>query len=199
MGSQQFLNLVNGVFDEVLDRVRSIVGGVVLGDPANPGTTMGPLVSSEQFETVTRYIRVGIDEGCTVLFGGRSGGELFEEGSPLRGGYFVEPTLLLSPDNRIRVCQEEIFGPVATIRSFESEGEAIALANDSRYGLAAGVWTNDIGRMQRVTRRFGTVWVNTYRRYVSGMPFAGTKASGYGEDSLLENTRLKTCIAEYEN
>lgn len=68
-------------------------------------------------------------------------------------------------------------------------------------GLAAGVWTNDIGRMQRVMRRLdvGTVWVNTYRRYVGGMPFAGTKASGYGEDSLLENTRLKTCIAEYEN
>ena len=161
------------------------------------GSTMGPIISAEQFERVRAYLELGRREG-TLVFGGGSGAELFPEGSPSAGGYFVEPTLFVVDGNDHRICREEIFGPVAVAMPFDTDDEAMALANDTGYGLAAGVWTSDLKRAHRMVRdlRAGSVWVNTYRRIHWALPFGGVKDSGYGRDSgiesVLENTQLKT-------
>ncbi|WP_378784458.1 aldehyde dehydrogenase family protein [Nonomuraea fastidiosa] len=114
----------------------------------------------------------------------------------LPGGYWVAPTLYTTEDNGLRVCQEEIFGPVAVAIPFETDDEALAIANDSRYGLAAGVWTRDLRRAHRFVRdlRTGTVWVNTFRQMPPGLPFGGVEDSGYGHDAVLEYTREKAAI-----
>ena len=133
-----------------------------------------------------------------MLFGGRTGGELFPDGSPLAGGYYVEPTLFRAAHTDFRFCQEEIFGPVAAAIPFRDDAHALALANGTRYGLAAGVWTRDLARAHRFVRDLeaGAVWVNTYRKIHWAVPFGGVKESGYGRDSgwesVLENTRLKS-------
>jgi aldehyde dehydrogenase (NAD+) len=186
------------VFDEMIERIRTAAEGVVLGDPFDDATTMGPIVSAEQYERVTSYLEIAHKEGAELIFGGRHGGELFPPGSPLRSGFWVEPTLFTTADNSLRICQEEIFGPVAVALAFDTDEEAVAIANDSRYGLAAGVWTRDLARAQRMMRdlRAGTVWVNTFRRMPPGLPFEGVKDSGYGHDSVLANTREKTCVIE---
>jgi aldehyde dehydrogenase (NAD+) len=109
----------------------------------------------------------------------------------------VEPTLFATSDNSLRICQEEIFGPVAVVIPFDTEEEAVAIANDSVYGLAAGVWTRDIGTAQRMVRSLetGTVWVNTYRRVL--LDLEGVKDSGYGHDSVLAYTREKAVLMEF--
>ena len=182
------------IFAELIDRVSAIAKGIALGDPLSMDTTMGPIVSAEQYERVTSYIGIAEKEGAELVFGGRHGPELVPE--PFAGGYWVEPTLYTTADNGLRVCQEEIFGPVAVALPFDTEDEAVAIANDSRYGLAAGVWTRDLDRAQRMFRdlQAGTVWVNTYRTMPPGLPFEGMKDSGYGHDSVLANTREKSCV-----
>ncbi|GAB3967586.1 aldehyde dehydrogenase [Actinoallomurus acanthiterrae] len=184
------------IFDEMIDRMTAIARDVRLGDPLSEETTMGPIVSAEQFQRVTGYLEVGAKEGAKLVFGGRSGGEIVDEA--YAGGYWVEPTLFTTEDNRLRVCQEEIFGPVAVALPFDTEEEAVAIANDSAYGLAAGVWTRDLGRAHRMCRdvEAGTVWVNTFRKMPPGLPFEGLKDSGYGHDSVLANTREKSCVIE---
>ena len=123
---------------------------------------------------------------------------MFDPESPLAGGYWVEPTLFTGCDNTMRTCRDEIFGPVACVIPFDTEAEALAIANDSSYGLACGLWTQDLARAHRFVRdvESGNVWVNTYRRIHWALPFGGVKDSGYGRDSgvesVLENTQLKT-------
>ncbi|TDD66417.1 aldehyde dehydrogenase family protein [Actinomadura rubrisoli] len=182
------------VYDEMIERMSAIAAGIRLGDPLSPETTMGPIVSREQYERVTSYLEIGAKEGAEMVFGGRSGPELVD--GRRAGGYWVEPTLFATDDNALRVCQEEIFGPVAVVLPFDTEEEAVAIANDSSYGLAAGVWTRDLGTAQRMFRALetGTVWVNTYRKVV--FPLEGVKDSGYGHDSLLAYTREKACLIE---
>jgi aldehyde dehydrogenase (NAD+) len=190
------------IADEMVERIAAHAGGVVLGPPLEDATTMGPIVSAEQFERVRSYIGLGQEEGAELLLGGRSGGDLFAEGSPLARGYYVEPTLLRAPHTDLRVCQEEIFGPVAAVIPFRDDDHALALANGTRYGLAAGVWTQRLDRAHRFVRdlQVGAVWVNTYRKIHWAMPFGGVKDSGYGRDSgmesVLENTQLKTSWIE---
>ncbi|MEI8001926.1 MAG: aldehyde dehydrogenase family protein [Actinomycetes bacterium] len=187
------------VLDDVVERVRAVAAHVVLGDPMDPATTMGPLVSDVQLERVRDFVAGAPADGAELLFGGRGGGEaLFGAGSPFAGGSWMEPTLLRVADNAPRICREEVFGPVAVVMAFSDDDEALALANDSAYGLAAGVWTNDLKRAHRMVRDLdaGSVWVNAYRRIHWALPFGGFGDSGFGKDSgwesVLENTRLKT-------
>jgi aldehyde dehydrogenase (NAD+) len=186
------------IYDEMIERMTAIAKNIKMGDPLSLETTMGPIASREQYERVTSYLEIGVKEGAELVFGGRFGAELVDD-EAYAGGYWVEPTLFATTDNSLRVCQEEIFGPVAVAIPFDTEEEAVAIANDSTYGLAAGVWTTDLGRSQRMFRdlQVGYVWVNTYRKIVPGLPFEGMKDSGYGHDSVLANTRERSCVIEH--
>ncbi len=184
--------LIEGsIYDEFIDRVASVAREIVLGDPLNPTTGMGPLAFDVQFEKVKRYLELGVEEGAEIAFGGGSGAELFESGSPFGRGYFVAPTLFREANNEMRVCREEIFGPVTAAIRFEGEEQAVEIANDTPYGLAAGVWTSNLKRGHRMVAALeaGMIWLNNYRRIHWGVPFGGFKQSGYGRDSGLESLR----------
>ncbi len=144
---------------------------------------MGPLVSEVQMKRVLGYIDIGKHEGAQVVTGGARHGER---------GFFVEPTVFANVEHEMRISQEEIFGPVASVIRFKDEEEAIRLANGTRYSLAAGVWTADIGRAHRFTKRLkaGTVWVNTYGPTDVRLPWGGDRDSGFGRehgDAAIEN------------
>jgi aldehyde dehydrogenase (NAD+) len=140
---------------------------------------MGPLVSAAQFERVTNYIDAGREEGATVATGG---------GAPDRPGYFVEPTIFTDVDPSMRIAREEIFGPVLCVSTFADESDALALANDTEYGLVAGVFTNDIRRGHRLANRIeaGNVYVNKWFGDTNQTPFGGYKQSGIGREKGLE-------------
>ena len=180
------------ILDEMIERMTVIAKSVVTGDPSAPGITMGPIVSQAQFERVVCYLELGAKEADLVV-GGRSGAAVVPS---LPNGYWVEPTLFLTEDNSTRICQDEIFGPVATIIPFDTDDQALAIANDSKYGLASGVWTRDLHRAHRFIRDIesGNVWVNIYRQTGRELPFGGIKDSGYGHDSVLEFSREKSAV-----
>jgi aldehyde dehydrogenase (NAD+) len=180
------------VLSEMLERMEAIASGIVLGDPLDPRTTMGPIVSEGQYDSVTNYLEVGKKE-AELVFGGRHGADVVPE---FPGGYWVEPTLFIANDNSLRICQEEIFGPVAVVIPFDTDDEALTIANDTSYGLAAGVWTRDLSRIHRFIRDLesGNVWVNVYRQTRYELPFGGVKDSGFGHDDVLEFTREKAVV-----
>lgn len=180
------------ILGEMLQRIEAIAKSIVLGNPFAAETTMGPIVSQGQYERVVGYLEVGLKE-AELVFGGRHGAEVV----PSRpDGFWIEPTLFLTTDNSSRICQEEIFGPVAVVIPFDADDEALAIANGSNYGLAAGLWTRDMARVHRFIRdlQCGNVWVNTYRQTRQELPFAGYKDSGYGHDETLEFTREKAAV-----
>ncbi|MEY4075578.1 MAG: hypothetical protein RJA29_2935, partial [Pseudomonadota bacterium] len=146
-----------------------------------PTCAMGPVVSKKQMERVKAYIDLGVEEGATLL----SGGNLRPDMGP---GWFIEPTCFVDVDNSMRIAREEVFGPVLSIMGFEDEAQAIRMANDTVYGLAAGVWTQNMGRAMRMSKALeaGTVWVNTYRAVSYMMPFGGMKHSGIGRESGVD-------------
>jgi aldehyde dehydrogenase (NAD+) len=179
--------------DELVDRVTSRAKTIVLGDPTDPKTEMGPLNNRSQFEKVQRLLDRARAEGATFACGGGPAGE---------GGYFIEPTVVLGARPQDTICREEVFGPVLAVLPFESETEAVELAHDSPYGLAAGVWTTDIRRGHRVARalRAGSVWINAYRIVAPNVPFGGFGHSGVGRENgaaaISEFTETKATWVE---
>lgn len=188
-GSRVFAQ--RSIYDELLELVSQRAKSIRMGDPTEDATEIGPLAFSAQRDKVASYVDIGRSEGARVLTGGRptDGGI---------GGYFYEPTVLVDVDNDMRVVREEIFGPVAAIMPFDTEDEVLRLANDTEYGLAAGVWTTNLARAHRVASRLdaGTVWVNTYRAMSPMSPREGFKSSGvgveHGQETINEYTRLKS-------
>src|SRR6202167_5420495 len=172
-GSRLFVQ--QGRFDEVVDGVAEIAKSIKMGPGMEPGTQMGPLVSDEQFRRVTGYLDSGKSDGATALAGGGRFGDR---------GYFVEPTVLTNTRPDMKVVREEIFGPVLVAAPFSDLDEIAAVANDSEYGLGAGIWTRDISKAHALAKklRAGTVWINCYNVFDAALPFGGYKQSGWGRE-----------------
>jgi phenylacetaldehyde dehydrogenase len=172
-GSRLFVH--ESRYDEVVDGVAEIAKSIKLGSGLDPTTQMGPLVSDEQFRRVTGFLESGKADGATALAGGGRYGDR---------GYFVEPTVLTNTRPDMKVVQEEIFGPVVVAEKFSSLDEIAAQANDTTYGLGAGIWTRDISKAHALAKklRAGTVWINCYNVFDASLPFGGYKQSGWGRE-----------------
>jgi phenylacetaldehyde dehydrogenase len=163
------------VFDKVVEGISAAAGSMRLGPGLDPQTQMGPLVSREQKERVLGYINAGKSEGASVAVGGDA---------PAHPGYFVKPTVLVNVKPEMKVVREEIFGPVLVAQRFDDIDEIAAMANDTPYGLAASVWSNDVSTVNRIVPKLkaGTVWVNCHSFVDPNMPFGGFKQSGFGRE-----------------
>lgn len=187
-------NIYNAFIARVIERTKAIK----MGHPLDPNTMMGAQASNDQFEKILSYIKIGKEEGCEVLTGGE---QAYNEG--LEGGFYIQPTLLKG-NNKMRVFQEEIFGPVACVTTFKDEAEAIAIANDTLYGLGAGVWTRDTHQAYTISRAIqaGRVWVNCYHLYPAHAPFGGYKKSGIGRENhkmmLAHYRQTKNMLISYD-
>jgi len=183
----------DSIYEEVVQRVVALAETARLGDPVNEETQVGPMTTEQQRDRVLSYINIAKQEGARCVLGGEVPAE--QDVGP---GWFVKPTIFADVDNQMRIAQEEVFGPVMAIIPFKDESDAVAIANDTVYGLAAGVWTSDIGRAMRMSRKLqaGTVWVNTYRAVSFLAPFGGYKRSGFGrengKDAIMEYLQTKT-------
>ncbi len=162
-------------FDDVVGGVAEIAKSIKVGDGFSADTQMGPLISDEQLAKVTGYLESGRADGAEVVTGGARLGEQ---------GYFFEPTVITKTKPEMKIVREEIFGPVVIAEPFQSLDEIAAKANDSSYGLGAGVWTRDISKAHAMAKRLraGTIWINTYNVYDAALPFGGYKQSGWGRE-----------------
>jgi phenylacetaldehyde dehydrogenase len=179
------LYVEKAVFDQVVEGVADHAKKIRVGSGLDPKTQMGPLVSEEQLSRVCGYLEAGLNEGAKAMAGGRKA-----EGK----GYFVQPTVLVDTNESMKVVQEEIFGPVVTAMPFSDPEEILPRANNSDYGLAAAVWTQDISKAHRIAEslRAGTVWINCYNIFDAALPFGGYKQSGWGREMGHEALSLYT-------
>ncbi|MDG1347045.1 MAG: aldehyde dehydrogenase family protein [Crocinitomicaceae bacterium] len=172
-GSRLFVQ--ESVADKVIDKLKFRMESLIVGDPIDKNTDIGAINSKEQYDTIQKYLKIGKDEGCDIYQSPRK--------LP-KNGYFMPPTLFTDVAQSNRIAQEEIFGPVLTIQTFRTIDEVIQKANNSPYGLAAGVWTNKGSRIFNLTTqlRAGIVWANTYNKFDPASPFGGYKESGFGRE-----------------
>jgi (Z)-2-((N-methylformamido)methylene)-5-hydroxybutyrolactone dehydrogenase len=190
-GSRLFLH--ESVYDEFLSRLIDRTKAIRMGDPSLMESEMGPMATTDQLRKVESFVESALGEGGTLVYGGKRPDDL-----ALKEGWFFQPTIFTDMRNDMHLAREEVFGPVLSVMKFRDEKEVIALANDTRYGLAAGIWTNDLKRAHRVARELkaGTVWINTYRALTYASPFGGYKQSGYGRelgaDAIREFTQQKS-------
>ena len=174
------LLLQRSIHDEFVERLVKIAGDAKIGDPKSSETHIGPVTTPPQYQKILDYIAIAKKEGAKCILGGEP-----YTGPGAKGNQFVQPTIFTGVNNKMRIAQEEVFGPVLSVIPFDNEDEAIKIANDIDFGLAAGVWTRDIGRSFRMSEKLkaGTVWVNTYRAVSYTSPFGGYKHSGLGRES----------------
>lgn len=187
------------IFDKFMERVVKRTKAIKLGHPLDPETMMGAQASSEQLEKIGKYLDIGKKEGAQVL----CGGNINKMPGDMATGYYVEPTIFKG-HNKMRIFQEEIFGPVVSATTFKTAEEAISIANDTQFGLGAGVWTRDAHEMYQVPRAIqaGRVWVNCYHAYPAHAPFGGYKKSGFGREThkmMLNHYRnTKNMLISYD-
>lgn len=185
------------IYDEVVDQLALRATAVRVGDPTDPATEMGPLANAAQYRRVLGYVESARAEGARLAAGGYA---VTVEGRS--GGYFVAPTIFADVTSDMQLAQEEVFGPVLCVMRFSTDDEAVRMANDNSYGLAAGIWTESMRRAFTVARRLqaGTVWINTYRTSAAAAPFGGYKRSGLGRErgleGLLEYTQTKNVMMD---
>ena len=180
------LLLQENIHDEFVEKLVTLAKTARMGDPMSYDTQVGPVTTRPQYEKILGYIDIAKNEGAELLMGGGAATR------PECGtGWFVEPTVFAGVKNKMRIAQEEVFGPVLSIIKFKDEDEAVAIANDVRFGLGSGVWTSDIGRAIRMSERIqaGTVWINTYRAVSYMSPFGGYKDSGTGRENGMDAIR----------
>lgn len=170
------------IYDRFMERVIARTKAIKIGHPLDPETMMGAQASNDQYEKILSYMEIGRQEGAEIL----CGGEAFSLNSGLENGYYVQPTIFKG-HNKMRVFQEEIFGPVTSVTTFKTTEEALAIANDTLYGLGAGLWTRDAHELYTIPRAIqaGRVWVNCYHAYPAHAPFGGYKKSGFGRETHL--------------
>lgn len=169
--------------DVFTEKLLALARTIRLGDPSLLETNVGPIATAPQFQKVIKYIEIAKQDGARCILGGQPA-----QGSHLGASQFVEPTIFADVTSEMRIAKEEVFGPILAVLSFDTEDEAITIANDVAFGLVAGIWTNNLPRALRLPKRLkvGTVWVNTYRTYSVMVPLGGTKASGIGRENGIE-------------